>query len=99
MIKNYKTRQESLDNDIKEITNSFKNVDNIDYQYESKKILEVLKSLTIDNCLDMINVTSLISKIYISTDGIKRRRAKQTKFINIIYYKIDPLIKEFLTNE
>ncbi len=99
MIKNYKIRQESLDNDIKEITSSIKNVDTIDYQYESKKILEVLQSLPLDNCLDMINVTSLISKLYISTDGIKRRRAKQTKFINIIYYKIDPLIKEFLTNE
>ena len=101
MIKKYTSEKDKIDLEIKDLKEQIElNQKNApDYEYEARRYVETLKSLTEDNCLEKVKLTSLISKIFIKTDGIKKKRQKQNKFLDIIYYAVDPLVKEFMDDE
>lgn len=101
MIKKYQAEKDKIEIDIKELKEQIEiNRQNApDYEYEARRYLETLKSLTERNCLQKVKLTSLISKIYIRTDGKRKKRQKQNKFLDIIYYAIDPLVKEFIDED
>ena len=98
MMKKYKLEKEKTEADIKDLKKQIEmNKENApDYEYEARRYVETLKSITEDNCLEKVKLTSLISKIFIKTDGIRKKRQRQNKYLDIIYYAIDPLVKEFM---
>lgn len=99
MISIYSKERNDTNKKINDIIISKQNEITLNYVKEANKIFEIFEILNPVNCLQDENIRKIISKIYITTDGLKKRREKMNKEIKIVYHHIDNVIKEFLNNE
>lgn len=101
MINKYSAERNDILGRIKAINEKIEEQDeeNPNYYEDSENFIKKIESINQLNCVEAVNLNLLISRIYISTDGKKKRREKMNKDITIVYKKIDGLIKEFLNEK
>lgn len=100
MVVSYTKEKEDLRRKIMEVDEIIDNEKNItpDYVRDSNDMLKNLMDLNPATCLQEENLRKIIFKIYVKTDGVKKRREKMNKEVTIVYKYVDPIIKEFLEN-
>ncbi len=98
LINKYTQEKNDLLSRIKSINTKIdeQNETNPDFVNDSEEFIKRIEGINQINCVEAVNLKTLISRIYISTDGKKKRREKMNKSITIVYRKINGLIKEFL---
>lgn len=87
LLKRIKSIKEKIDEKSEEDPNQY---------YDAVDFVNKIEALNPINCVEAFNLRLLISRIYVETDGKRKRREKMNKKITIIYRKVDNIIKEFL---
>ncbi len=98
MMQEYNDIIEKLETRIEVIDSRIENekITKPDYEVDANNFVKALEQINPITCLQAVNLNLIIYKIYVSTDGKKKRREKMNKSITIVYRKINGLIKEFL---
>ena len=98
MIDRYSSEKNDLINRIKELKDKIEIQSEINPNAYADTIdfIKKIESINQINCVEAVNLQLLISRIYVETDGKRKRREKMNKKITIIYRKVDNIIKEFL---
>ena len=101
MVEKYTNERNDLVGRIKSIDTKINELDEIepDYYNDTEDFIKKIEAINPINCCEAFNLKLLISRIYVKTDGKKKRREKMNKEITIIYRKIDNVIKEFLNEK
>ena len=101
MVEKYTNERNDLVGRIKSIETKINELDEIepDYYNDTEDFIKKIEAINPINCCEAFNLKLLISRIYVKTDGKKKRREKMNKEITIIYRKIDNVIKEFLNEK
>lgn len=101
MIAKYSQERNDLIEKIKSLDSRIEDYKTTSSDFSSDAIdfIKKLERINSINCLEEVNLNLLINKIYITTDGKRKRREKMNKNVTIIYKKIDPVIKEFLNEK
>ena len=101
MIDKYCAEKNDLLNRIKDLKNKIeiqKEVNQDEYS-DSIDFLNKIEGINTINCVERSTLKLLISRIYVETDGKRKRREKMNKKITIVYKRIDNIIKGFLNDE
>ena len=98
MVEKYTRERNDLAGRLKSIDEKITEQNEIspDYYDDADDFIKKIELINPINCVEAVNLKLLISRIYIVTDGKKKRREKMNKTITIVYRKIDNVIKEFL---
>ena len=101
MVEKYTNERNDLVGRIKSIETKINELDEIepDYYNDTEDFIKKIEAINPINCCEAFNLKLLISRIYVKTDGKKKRREKMNKEITIIYRRIDNVIKEFLNEK
>ena len=101
MMQEYNDIIEKLETRIEVIDSRIENekITKPDYEVDANNFVKALEQINPITCLQAVNLNLIISKIYVSTDGKKKRREKMNKKITIVYIHIDGIIKEFINNQ
>ncbi len=101
MVEKYTNERNDLVGRIKSIETKINELDEIepDYYNDTEDFIKKIEAINPINCCESFNLKLLISRIYVKTDGKKKRREKMNKEITIIYRRIDNVIKEFLNEK
>ena len=101
MVEKYTNERNDLVGRIKSIDTKINELDEIepDYYNDTEDFIKKIEAINQINCCESFNLKLLISRIYVKTDGKKKRREKMNKEITIIYRRIDNVIKEFLNEK
>ncbi len=98
MVNEYKEERNDLENRLNSLVIKIADEEKVSPNYLNDAInfISALEKINPINCIQTVNLNLLISKIYITTDGKRKRREKMNKTIVIVYKRIDNLIKEFI---
>ena len=101
MMQEYNDIIEKLETRIEVIDSRIENekITKPDYEVDANNFVKALEQINPITCLQAVNLNLIIYKIYVSTDGKKKRREKMNKKITIVYKHIDGIIKEFIINQ
>ena len=101
MVDKYTKERNDLVGRLKSIEDKIKIQDELepDYYDDTEDFIKKIESINQINCVEAFNLKLLISRIYIKTDGKRKRREKMNKTITIVYRKIDSVIKEFINEK
>ena len=98
MVNEYASDREELVNRLNSLNNKLleleKETPNI--EMDATYFIDALNKINNINCVESVNLNLLFKRIYIKTDGKRKRREKMNKEITIIYRKLDSIIKEFI---